>query len=62
MHTFSAIETQPKLPFLLNAKACAKSSLHENFAHAFTFGWFSDVFSVLSAQKLAMLVDLTSTF
>ena len=62
MHAICALITTPKLPFSLNVKACAKSSHHEYFAHAFTFGWFGDVCSVLSAQKFAILANRISTF
>ena len=62
MHNLCALITTPKLPFRQNVKACAQSSHHEDFAHALTFWWFGDVFSVLSAQKLAILVGWISTF
>jgi hypothetical protein len=56
MHAICALITTPKLPFSPNVKACAKSSHHEDFVHALTFGWFGDVFlfSVLSAQQLTI--------
>jgi hypothetical protein len=64
MQTFCALTMLPKLPFNLNVKASAKSShsRHEDFVDALTFGKFGDAFSVLIAQKLAILVDPISTF
>jgi hypothetical protein len=60
MHTFCALKMQPKLPFHPSAsvKACTKSSHHDVFVYALSFGWLGDVFSVLIVQKLAILADL----
>ena len=59
---FSTLITLPKQPYRPNVKAAAKSSHHEDFAEALTFGWFGGTFLSMSAQKLAILVDPISTF
>ncbi len=45
-----------------NVKACAKSSHHEDLAHALTFGWFGDAFVSTSVQNLANLANPILTF
>jgi len=58
LHTFTATKTSP----FHNVKTCAKSSHHEDFAHALIFGWFGDAFLSTSVQKLAILADPILTF
>ena len=62
MHTFCALETQPKLPFCPYVKEMPKSSHHEDFGISLTFGWFGYAFFVMSAQNSAILADPLSTF
>jgi hypothetical protein len=45
----------PKQPFHPKVKAAAKSSHHEDFAGALTFGWLRGAFLSMSVQKLAIL-------
>jgi len=54
-HFLSAQNATKTLSFG-NIKASAKSSHHEDFAHVLIFGWFGNVFFVMSVQKLAILV------
>jgi hypothetical protein len=58
LHAFTATKT---LPFH-NVKALPKSSHHEDFGIALTFGWFGDAFLSTSVQKSAIFADLMATF
>ena len=49
------------LPFR-NVKTAPKSMSVGNYGNALTCGWFSEAFLAISAQKLATLADLISTF
>ena len=54
LHAFTATKT---LPF-----HNVKSSHHENFGIALTFGWFGDAFLSTSMQKLTIFANPIATF
>ena len=58
LHAFTAIHTFP----YRNVKEMPKSSQHEDFGIALTFGWFGDVFLSVSVQNLAILANSILTF
>ena len=58
LHAFTVIHT---FPYRI-VKAMSKSSQHEDFGIALTFGWFGDVFLYMSVQNLAILAYPILTF